>query len=63
MIGADEAHNMIFEVVAMLIVQDGKIKALRDYPLPGGVFELGEAWVAGSAEDQQRLETAARHDS
>jgi len=60
MIGADKAHSMNFEVVAMLTVQDGKIKMLRDFPIPGGVFELGEAFAEGSSEDAHRLDVAAK---
>jgi limonene-1,2-epoxide hydrolase len=59
--GADEASSMTFEVVGMLVVEDGKLKSLRDFPIPGGVFELGSAWTEGSAADEARLETAAKH--
>ncbi|MGI9342288.1 MAG: nuclear transport factor 2 family protein [Gammaproteobacteria bacterium] len=58
MIGEDEAHSMCFEVVAILVVEDGKLKMLRDFPIPGGVFELGAAFDAGSAEDRRRLDAA-----
>jgi limonene-1,2-epoxide hydrolase len=63
MVGKDEAHSMNFEVVPTLIVRNGKIKALRDFPLPGGVFELGDAWLEGSDEDERRLEAAAKHEA
>jgi limonene-1,2-epoxide hydrolase len=62
MTGADEAHNMNFEVAAVLMVCDGKIKALRDYPIPGGVFELGDAWLPGGIEDENRLAAASQSD-
>jgi limonene-1,2-epoxide hydrolase len=60
MTGTTDANSMKFEVVGMLVVKDGKITALRDYPIPGGIFELGSDWDYGSTADQQRLETAAR---
>ena len=60
MVGKDEASSMMFEVVGMLTVQDGKLKSLRDYPIPGGVFELGSAWAEGSSADAARLETATK---
>jgi limonene-1,2-epoxide hydrolase len=56
MIGTDAAHSMSFEVVAMLLVESGKIKALRDYPVPGGVFELGDYWREGGAADEHRIQ-------
>jgi len=59
MTGKDEAHSMNFEVVAMLVVQDGKLKMLRDFPVPGGVFELGDAWLPGGVEEELRLQAAA----
>jgi limonene-1,2-epoxide hydrolase len=59
MIGKDAAHSMCFEVVAMLIVRDGKITTLRDYPIPGGVFELGDAWLTGGQADESRLQATA----
>jgi limonene-1,2-epoxide hydrolase len=62
MVGKDAAHSMHFEVVGMLVVQDGKITMLRDYPIPGGVFDLGAAWLEGTEADAQRLETAVRHE-
>lgn len=58
MIGKDEAHSMCFEVVAILVVEDGKLKMLRDFPIPGGIFELGSAFDTGGAEDQRRLDAA-----
>ena len=61
MIGKDEAHSMYFEVAAMLVVQDGKLKMLRDFPIPGGVFQLGDAWLPGTYEEEHRLEVAAKH--
>jgi limonene-1,2-epoxide hydrolase len=61
MVGKDEAHSMYFEVVATLVVGDGKLKMLRDFPVPGGVFELGDAFAAGTVEDEHRLDVAAAH--
>ena len=61
MVGKDEAHSMSFEVAALLVVADGKLKMLRDFPIPGGVFELGDAFAAGTVEDEHRLEVAAEH--
>jgi hypothetical protein len=26
-------------------VQEGKLSVLRDFPIPGGVFDLGSAWL------------------
>jgi limonene-1,2-epoxide hydrolase len=51
MIGKDAAHSMCFEVVAMLVVQDGKLKMLRDFPIPGGEFELGAAFDVGMGSE------------
>lgn len=44
LIGADEAHSMRFSVAGFCVVYDRKIKVLRDFPIPGGVFELGESF-------------------
>jgi len=60
LIGKDAAHSMCFEVVSMLVVQDGKLKMLRDFPIPGGVFELGEAFLAGGEADERRLQAAGK---
>jgi limonene-1,2-epoxide hydrolase len=61
MVGADEASSMMFEVIGILAVQDGKLESLKDFPIPGGVFELGDAWAEGGAANEERLETAAKH--
>jgi limonene-1,2-epoxide hydrolase len=45
MTGVDEAHSMNFEVVGLVRVQEGKLSVLRDFPIPGGVFDLGSAWL------------------
>ena len=50
MVGKDEAHSMNFEVVATLIVRNGKIKALRDFPLPGGPT-MPSAWPLRNSND------------
>jgi len=57
MTGVDEAHSMNFEVVGLVKVHAGKLSVLRDFPIPGGVFDLGSAWLEGSDADNQRLET------
>ena len=57
MTGIDEAHSMNFEVVGLVKVHEGKLSVLRDFPIPGGVFDLGSAWLEGSDADNQRLET------
>ncbi len=62
MMGKDKDHSMSFEVVGILLVTNRKLRMLRDYPIPGGVFELGNAWLEGSPADKQRLSTAAKRE-
>ncbi len=60
MTGSDDAHSMSFEVVGIVTVRNGKLTALRDYPIPGGVFELGDYWLAGGEADEHRIQAAAK---
>jgi limonene-1,2-epoxide hydrolase len=44
LIGKDAAHSMSFSVASVTVVYDGKIAMLRDFPIRGGVYELGDAF-------------------
>ena len=45
LIGVDEAHSMRFSVASYSVVYDGKITVLKDYPIRGGTFELGDSFL------------------
>lgn len=45
LLGKDEAHSMRFSVASYSVVYDGKITILKDYPIRGGIFELGESFT------------------
>lgn len=45
LLGKDEAHSMRFSVASYSVVYDGKITILKDYPIRGGTFELGESFT------------------
>jgi limonene-1,2-epoxide hydrolase len=44
LIGKDAAHSMSFSVASHSVVYDGKIAVLRDFPIRGGVYELGDSF-------------------
>ena len=44
MIGKDAAHSMRFSVASHSVVYNRKITVLKDYPIPNGTFELGDAF-------------------
>jgi len=44
LIGKDEAHSMRFSVASFSVVYDGKIAVLKDFPIRGGTFEIGDAF-------------------
>ena len=44
LIGADEAHSMRFSVASYSVVYNAKITVLKDYPIRGGTFEIGNSF-------------------
>jgi limonene-1,2-epoxide hydrolase len=44
-IGEDESKSMHFSIAGMFLVRDGKIKIWKDYSLPGGITEVGSAFM------------------
>jgi limonene-1,2-epoxide hydrolase len=42
--GKDAAHSMRFSVASYSVIYDQKISVLKDYPIPNGVFELGDSF-------------------
>jgi limonene-1,2-epoxide hydrolase len=44
LIGKDAAHSMRFSVASYSVVYNRKITVLKDYPIPNGTFELGDAF-------------------
>ena len=46
-IGEDEAHSMHFAIAGYFLVRDGKIKIWKDYSLPGGISQVGSAFMGG----------------
>jgi limonene-1,2-epoxide hydrolase len=45
LIGDDAAHSMRFSVASYSVVYNRKITILKDYPIPNGTFELGDAFL------------------
>ena len=44
LVGKDEAHSMRFSVASYSVVYDGQITVLRDFPIRGGTFEIGDSF-------------------
>lgn len=44
LLGKDEAHSMQFSVASYSVVYDGKITVLKDFPIRGGTFEIGDSF-------------------
>ncbi len=44
-IGEDEKRSMHFSIAGYFLVRDGKIKIWKDYSLPGGITQVGGAFM------------------
>ncbi len=46
-VGEDEKRSMHFAIAGYFLVRDGKIKVWKDYSLPGGISQVGGAFMGG----------------
>ena len=46
-VGETEEQSMHFAIAGHFLVRDGKIKVWKDYSLPGGITQVGSAFMGG----------------